>query len=203
MPCYRGARARTVQWLSYGTDDEQRSISEVVQGLHGGKYQFAEAGVNLQGQQFAEQGYGSSGMDTAKEQQALESEDLPRWAERLRDPSLLPSAENAKELSLTRSIDDNNLITVTISIANDERSWERYYAFAVGPLADSLHIEPWVGQLAPRTNKNPKYSNTATVTVVYVGQSDSGSQDIVPGTWIVIGTEAEKWFYKLALPANS
>ena len=31
--------------------------------LHGGKYQFGSAGINLEGQQFAESGYGSSSVE--------------------------------------------------------------------------------------------------------------------------------------------
>jgi hypothetical protein len=50
-------RQRDTRLCSYEKEQEQRSIGDVVQDLHGGKYQFGDAGMNVEGQQFAGMGY--------------------------------------------------------------------------------------------------------------------------------------------------
>ena len=70
------------------------SIGDVVQNLHGGKYQFSEtqylAGSSLIGQQFAESLYSSSSEGEHDEGIVGNEDDddteLPKWAIRLQDP---------------------------------------------------------------------------------------------------------------------
>lgn len=76
-----------------------------------------------------------------------------------------------------------------VEIQNDERSWEKYYAFAVGDDAGSVAVEPRVGMLAPRGGAN-NFSDKSQLKV----QGNIGSQG---NAWLVVGTEAEKWTYKL------
>ena len=71
-----------------------KSIGDVVQNLHGGKYQFSEtqylAGSSLIGQQFAESLYSSSSEGEHDEGIiGIDDDDdteLPKWAIRLQDP---------------------------------------------------------------------------------------------------------------------
>jgi hypothetical protein len=158
--------------------EQPQSIGDAVQGLHGSKYQFNEAGVSFEGQQFAEMGYSSG----EAEEENYEDEPIPKWALKLQ--ALTPH-ENAPELSIIGSTED--AAALVVDIKNDERSWEKYYAFILGD-AGSLVVEPRVGMLAPRGGAN-NYADTAQLKVTGAGSSGN--------VWLVVGTEAERWTYKL------
>jgi hypothetical protein len=162
--------------------EQPQSIGDVVQGLHGSKYQFNDAGVSFEGQQFAEMGYSSG--EVVEEN--YEDEPIPTWALKLK--ALTPH-ENASELSIIGSAEGAAAlpVPVVVDIKNDERSWEKFHAFIVGD-AGSLVVEPRVGMLAPRGGAN-NYSDTAQLRVTGAGNSGN--------VWLVVGTEAEKWTYKL------
>ena len=192
--------------------EQKRAVGDVVQGLHGGKYQFDDSshGGSFEGRQFAETGYGSSSVDEsiiASEQFA--NEPLPNWARKLVE---LPLPENSPELllMLEESKGGGPLPNhgIEIQIQNEERSWEMYYAFVVGPLSESVGmiVEPRVGQLAPRGGVGP-FSDTAIVRLQCQDEgpppsssptTTSGMTDVSASpSWLVVGTEAARWFYRL------
>jgi hypothetical protein len=77
-----------------------------------------------------------------------------------------------------------------------------YYAFVVGPLSEPkgrIVIEPRVGQLAPRGVGVGPFSDTA-IEKVHCHESLSSSTGMEasgPPSWLVVGTEAARWFYRL------
>jgi hypothetical protein len=141
------------------------------------KYQFGDAGMNVEGQKFAEMGYSSGEIQLDN----YEDEPIPTWALKLQLLELLPSS--CPELMLSEG-------SAMIEIQNDERSWEKYYAIVIGDAASLVVVEPRVGMLAPRGGAN-NFSDTAQLQVRRSGNRSQGS------TWLVIGTEAERWTYKL------
>lgn len=180
LPPRRREHARESSCL-YSAKDEKRAIGDVVQGLHGSKYQFNDAGINFEGQQFAETGY-SSGQEVQDD--TYENEPIPKWALKMKELSLPP---NAPPLVMKEGM-------ATIEVQNAERSWEMFYAFVVGPLAESITARPWVGQLAPRGGIN-QFSDTVVIQIGGSQTSAGGSSE--NDSWLVVGTEADKWFYKL------
>jgi hypothetical protein len=153
--------------------DDSRSIGDVVQGLHGGKYQFNDAGISFEGKAFAENGYGP----TSIEEDTYENEPLPQWALRMKG---ITQMEGCPELSIDSG-------SISIQIKNVERSWEKYYAFLVGENAGSLAVEPNVGILAPRGGTETFQDNAKLTITGIVGDNC---------IWLVVGTEAEKWVYR-------
>ncbi|KAL7465525.1 hypothetical protein ACHAXS_005842 [Conticribra weissflogii] len=166
-------------------EDEGISIGDVVHNLHGGKYQFSEtqylAGQSVMGRQFANALYsgGSSECDNLwnDEEDDEGGSRLPKWVLRLKDPN----SHVGKPIAGVLEFDSKEDIGVgsgnsaTVSIKNEERSWEKYYAFiiplwkkidddndwnathlATQGITDSVHISkfqimsPKWGYLAPR-----------------------------------------------------
>ena len=173
------------------------SIGDVVQSLHGGKYQFNSnhqyslAGSSMMGQQFAASLYSSDNSNSnnnsyTNEEGVLQDEEglgsgkeepLPKWVRRLKDPKY---HNIGNKLSITETLRFDNTDTInTISIANEERSWEKYHVFllrfkgdndddydddddsvgddsvgedydAVVPPSKLFRISPTFGHLAPR-----------------------------------------------------
>ena len=164
-----------------------RSIGEVVQGLHGSKYQFGQAGVNYEGQQFAETGYGSSSIP---KKQNYESEPLPDWAIRRREQHECNIPSNAQVLKLDKQG------KVTFTITNDERSWEKYHIFWMGNDASKgvVQVHPSAGMLAPRgTSTSDGYSDSETISVVVLDPK------VLQGGWILAITEADTWKFRIDL----
>lgn len=189
------------------------SIGDVVQNLHGGKYQFSEtqyiAGGSLVGQQFAESLYSGSvdeSLDTSLGTDDNNEEELPKWAQRMQDPS----EQNAKPALDTIAFDVENAAH-TISIKNDERSWERYYAFILpNHHADGLfRISPTTGSLAPRggasnvCDESKPYLDSANISIEWIGGEGGSTGGIGGGgndeLLLVVGTEAEVWRYRLQI----
>jgi hypothetical protein len=148
-------------------------------GLHGGKYQFSDAGTNYAGQEFAETGYSSGNYEQEGD---LENDPLPNWALKLNQ---IPTKDCA-QLQVAYS-------GTLVDFQNDERSWERYYAVIVGQeRRDSPYIvEPLVGMLAPRGGSTD-HSDVGRVVVKTTGQPLEGMW------WLVVGTEAKTWLYQLS-----
>jgi hypothetical protein len=178
-----------------------RSIGNVVQGLHGSKYQFGSAGINYEGQQFAEMGY-SSGLKI--EQDNYDDEPMPLWALKL-EQTIPPSDDNnCPQLELELALLDSHAgMAATVQVQNQERSWEKYYAFIVGSdpadaacFSSIITVEPRVGMLAPRGGVND-FSDRAQVTITVHSQPLPGN--INNNCWLLIGTEEENWFYKLMI----
>lgn len=171
--------------------DPENSISDYTLGLHGGKYQFDTAGMSFEARQFAETGYGST---EEYQEEDFSNEPLPKWALRLQSQ---PPPENCPILQVNA---DGG---TPVSFSNEERSWERFYAMIISGAdndaaeenAGIYTVEPSAGQLAPRGGSG-KYGDSGQVLVNKLQGSDGTS----PDCWLVIGTEAERWYYKLPSP---
>eukprot|EP00578_Thalassiosira_sp_NH16_P030772 CAMPEP_0181081938 /NCGR_PEP_ID=MMETSP1071-20121207/3360_1 /TAXON_ID=35127 /ORGANISM="Thalassiosira sp., Strain NH16" /LENGTH=224 /DNA_ID=CAMNT_0023163501 /DNA_START=224 /DNA_END=898 /DNA_ORIENTATION=+ len=195
------------------------TIGDVVQNLHGGKYQFSEtqylAGSSVMGRQFAESLY-SSGGSADNEQSAdviHDGEELPRWAMRLQDPMEQGSEPFLGTLAFDEELD---VLHRTISIKNDERSWERYYAFILVNVDDDnagvrhgdgcpFRASPATGTLAPRggasnaCDESRPYSDSATISVERIGEEKAAVAEDERRWMLIVGTEAEVWRYRLSI----
>lgn len=195
------------------------SIGDVVQNLHGGKYQFSQtqylAGNSVVGQAFAERLYSSgdayvgSGDGCGVADGGLEDDEMPKWALRLQDPM---EFDKLIRDTLTFSSNEN---MHSISISNEERSWERYYSFILSKVSNIANtadaeytsplfrIAPTTGQLAPRggaanaCDESKPYLDSATVSVEFIVDDsvERGDEDWM----LVVGTEAETWRYLLKI----
>lgn len=176
-----------------GDDGESasgRSIGDVVQGLHGSKYQFGDAGINYEGQRFAEMSYASG--DVVQEDN-YEEEPIPNWAIRRleKEQSIQTRTTTFEEVIL-----ENSRSSTSVTIQNDERSWEKYYGFVIGKDPSSYEIKPKVGMLAPRGGSGG-FSDAATITVKCAKAPGDGGHEEDDDAWLLLCTEAETWMYKL------
>jgi hypothetical protein len=182
--------------LSSQNAEEERSVGDVVQGLHGGKYQFDSptAGMTFAGEQFADALYGT---DACSEEEYDENEPLPNWALRM----MPPTAAGVDE-SLVWSTDE----VQTVTIVNQERSWERYYAILArqdGSKEDAPFAidHSKTGHLAPRggasnvCDPSKPYSDTANIFIRCLDLDRLRDEH----WWLLVGTEEEKWYYRLTL----
>ena len=187
---------------STGGTSTSTSIGDITQNLHGGKYQFSDtqylAGSSLMGQQFAESLYSSSCHDDEDAVFEEEDDELPKWALKLQQPD----EHDGKQLTGILSFSDN-VKSHTISITNDERSWEKYYAYILpnNNLEQYFQISSLRGHLAPRggasnaCDASKPYSDSASVTIELIGDNHAAitGQRVL----LVVGTEAEIWRYQL------
>jgi hypothetical protein len=188
-------------------DEENRRIGDVVQNLHGGKYQFSDtqylAGNSLIGQEFAESLYSSGGTDESSVNE--EDDELPKWALRLQDPI----EQSTKPTSGTLNFDEQHT-SHSITIKNDERSWEKYYAYILSTSSSHIDDCPFrivsqtSGVLAPRggasnlCDESTPYLDNAIISTEWVGSS--GDSNMAVNEWLlVVGTEAEVWRYRLTV----
>lgn len=183
---------------SIDTSTSSTSIGDITRNLHGGKYQFSEtqylAGGSLMGQQFAESLYSSCDEEESLEE---EGDELPKWALKLLQPDEHEGKQLAGSLTFSERAKSHK-----ISITNDERSWEKYYAFVLpNTFQQSFLISSLRGVLAPRggasnaCDASKPYSDSAHITIELVGDDDA---TIVRGeVLLVVGTEAEIWRYEL------
>jgi len=189
------------------SNDEDRSIGDVVKNLHGGKYQFSDtqylAGNSLIGQEFAESLYSSGGVD---ESNVDEDEECQKWVLRLQDPT----EQSTKPTSGTLMFDEQHT-SHSITIKNDERSWEKYYAYILSTSSSHIDVCPFriisqtTGVLAPRGGASnlcgdeSTYLDNAIISIEWrIGSS--GDSGIAANDWLlVVGTEAEVWRYRLTV----
>ena len=177
--------------------NDNRSIGDIVQGLHGGKYQFQDygsTGLSYEGQQFAEMGY-SSAPSEGSDYDDEEYYPLPNWAVKLQQ--ITPSSLRERQATIPRNpLDANNDSAGIVTIQNDERSWEKYYAFVIGDddsAQQCCSVRPCRGTLAPRGGVN-NFPDQARIQISW----DSTSSNKLEGNvWVVIGTEAERWTYQI------
>ena len=189
-----------------------RSVGDVAGNLHGGKYLFSSdqyiAGGSLAGREFAESLYSSS-PGCGDDHNVIENDDdddadLPKWARRLRDPNEQRDGPTVGTLSFD---DDARIHRVTIK--NDERSWEKFYAFVLPMEEDvdecSFEIRPTSGSLAPRggasnaCDETKPYSDGANVSIEWKGGGGGSAGGEV---LFVVGTEAEVWRYQVETPTK-
>ena len=178
--------------LSYSDDeyDSSRSVGDYVKNLHGGKYNFGLG--NVAGHEFADSLYASNTCsDEDKSGYINPDEDLPNWANKLCNLNI-PSNEFELQQFITIKLGD------TIAIKNDERSWEKFYAFIIPP-EDNVDFRIWpeTGFLAPRGGA----SNACDETKPYLDSAELRVHQLHENTkdvcWIVIGTEETTWRYRL------
>ena len=180
-----------------------KSVGDVTGNLHGGKYLFSSdqyiAGGSLAGREFAESLYGCG-----DDENVIESDDddahLSKWVQRLVDPNEQRDRPFVGTLSF-----DNDARIHRVTIKNDERSWERFYAFVLPVDEDAsecFEIRPTSGSLSPRggasnaCDETKPYSDSAKVSIEWKGDGTEG------GVMFVIGTEAEVWRYHVETPTN-
>lgn len=189
--------------------NESRSVGDVVQGLHGSKYQFADSGsTSLEGQQFAKSLYTSGNYqgDKSSIDSTLENEPLPKWAIQWQEQFIPPAS--APDLQVVMYAKDDNSATplpsATISIQNDERTWEKFYTFVLllsgrEQKIDAsylIQVTPRMGMLAPRgtASNNKDFSDTVEL---YIQGKVAVDLDASESLWLLVGTEAEQWVYQL------
>lgn len=188
------------------------SIGDVVQGLHGSKYQFQQY-PNYEGRQFAESGYSSGKYqgDAVAVQTTMSQEPLPDWAIRWQQNFEVPKEGlgSARKLKVFSANVDS---PITLTIRNDERSWEKFYTFVLmweeeegGGKRQSvdasylIRVTPTLGMLAPRGKSGgggeagQTFSDTANLQVTATIEDPEASGKL----WLLVGTEAERWVYKL------
>lgn len=186
------------QWIE--TTSSSTSIGDITQNLHGGKYQFSEtqylAGGSLMGQQFAESLYSSCD----NEDSLMEEEDeLPKWALKLQQPD----EHKGKQLAGTLTFNDSTK-SHTVSITNDERSWEKYYVYVLpnNTVQQSFQLSSLRGHLAPRggasnaCDASKPYSDSAHITIELISE-DYATNIAGDEVLLIVGTEAEIWRYRL------
>ena len=195
------------------------SVGDYVQGVHGGKYQFEEAGgATFAGRQFAEALYSSDPNEGVLLEDPLnENEPLPSWVQKMGSSGSLGQLtplQNFPVLSLSSASP-----TTSVSITNDERSWEHFYSKIVQVAADGtivdealifchepqngggVKVTPAKGHLAPRggssnlCDPDKPYSDTATIQISVNAEGLIPNGESFP--LLVIGTEAETWKYWL------
>ncbi|OEU05980.1 hypothetical protein FRACYDRAFT_257191 [Fragilariopsis cylindrus CCMP1102] len=213
-----------------------KSISDVVGGLHGGKYQF-DSNYNNDGvgdNAVAFSGTGSSALllddedyysFNKNEEEEEEEEHLPNWVTNTMEPNF----SNYKELIVpTNSNPMNGMIYFSsITIKNDERTWEKFYTkiltitntntttTATKINNNIVTVQPISGFLAPRGGTsnvcdiNKPYSDKATIRIIQQNNNNRKQHVVVTTAdnimnnnkelWLVVGTEEEKWSYKLIL----
>lgn len=189
----------------YSSDSHEslNSVGDYVKQVHGGKYQFSDAGINSIGQEFAETGYDGSSSAPKEDVEASLLLEIPRWANRM-------GTEADMESKILGTITLSSGPT-SINIVNDERTWEPFYVKVVPTTTcetaasrdfDDTHplsIHPRAGTLAPRggavnlCDPTSPYSDAATITV----DAPSGLSSLQDPLYVIIGTEEEKWYYRI------
>ena len=106
---------------------------------------------------------------------------------------------------------DKQRTSHSITIKNDERSWEKYYAYILSTSSSHIVddcpfriISQKAGVLAPRggasnlCDESTPYLDNAIISIEWIGSG--GDSSIVANEWLlVVGTEAEVWRYHLAV----
>jgi len=109
-----------------------RSIGEVVGGLHGGKYQFDYSSSNNSGELGSSFSGSGSRCVSIEDEEEDDDEEMPNWARRMSPPptNSVPSDAIIKLIQVPSNANRLNgmIRTTTVSIKNEERTWEKYYA---------------------------------------------------------------------------
>jgi hypothetical protein len=168
-PSFSSSSTSTSSKLDNTTDGNinaasSRSIGDVVQGLHGSKYQFQEPSssiISFEGQQFAETGYSSGNYqgDASAIEASMKQEPLPRWAIQWQQ-TFVPQQQQQQQQQVVE-LEVHSLAPQTVSIQNQERSWEKFYTFVLLREGDDARtccmdasylvpVTPKMGMLAPR-----------------------------------------------------
>ena len=171
------------------SSSSSRAIGDVVQGLHGGKYQFeAGGGDRAAGMAFAEALAGGGAPPPM--QRAEVATDLPRWMQRL-------APEPLAEQTLVLAPGTKG----TVTVVNRFTTWEPYFA-VLFPADAPWEVEPSQGTLAPRGGANnacdpsQPYADRHTLEVRCQG-GEAGDE-----AKLLVATEEEHWTYALQVAAG-
>lgn len=202
-------------------DDDYRSISDVVGGLHGGKYQFSDpTGIPSFGGADAFSGFGSSGSCTDDLDDNNKHADLPNWALKMEPMDILDGQPEIISVPSNSNPMDGMTYFASFVIKNQEMTWEPFFVKILVREKDGtftkvdndfpVSAKPKSGSLAPRGGSSNAcdasqiYSDSAVIKVLQNNRS-IGSFTTVDGVdniceiWIVAGTEEEQWSYQLDL----
>ena len=194
-------------------EGESRSIGNIVGNLHGGKYQFDTPGSSMYqiGQEFAESLYSSSYAADDDNDHNEDNEPWPKWATRKLITSPVLST-NVPNLALSSLSNEQQKLSVTIT--NQERTWERFYAqilfFSENETFDPdpkglnnmhLQVTPTTGVLAPSGGANNACDETkpysdSTILMVEI-DSNYSFGDTTGNYYLIACTEEETWCWKI------
>lgn len=123
----------------------QPSLGDYVQGVHGGKYQFEDAGgATFAGRQFAEALYSSDPNEGNLEESTTNgdsNEPLPSWVQKMGTSAKLGPLVPLQHFPILSLCWSTPTATTTVSIRNDERSWEFFYSKIVVVGIDGLVVD--------------------------------------------------------------
>ena len=136
----------------------------------------------------------------------MDNEEIPKWAMRLQQPTEHKGRQLTGILTFTSS---NNVHTITIK--NEERSWEQYFAYILGSSdnnnsiaatasEDLFQLSSVRGHLAPRggasnaCDASKPYLDSADIRIEFVGDPQAAVDEEL---LLVVGTEAEVWRWQL------
>lgn len=192
-----------------------RSISDVVGGLHGGKYQF---GGPAQIPSYGADAFGGVGSMDSNTEDDLGYEDdqpmdLPNWALKMEPTDTLDGPLKVLSVPSNSNPMDGMTYFASFVIQNQERTWEPFFVkvFLREPDGTFINVRmdqdfpvvarPKSGVLAPRGGS----SDRAEIQVMQDKPSTGSTPTTVDGleplgeVWIVAGTEEEQWSYQLRL----
>jgi hypothetical protein len=207
---------------------QKRSVGDVVQGLHGSKYQFQQLAqenkslLGYEGQQFANEGYVSGHYpgDKTSILHSLQNEPLPDWAiawQQQFRPVLLQS--HGSELRVGNGSSSQGQPGVSITIQNEERSWEKFYTFVLlvedepttgetainnkSPMVIDasyvVRVEPRMGILAPRGKRSEDDGSFSDSVQLRICMTNNADPETAGKLWLLVGTEAERRVYKVVV----
>jgi hypothetical protein len=190
--------------------NEYRPISDIVGNLHGGKYQFNEYGNNVFNPYEDDNAWNPSYSISKEEEQEEDESQMPKWAIQMKPKDEIcsnPPSNNILNISPTNK-------SAKVTISNQERTWEKFYAKIMyqsktdsifytlnTTTTPSLIVHPTKGYLAPRggasnaCDARNQYSDSVTLEVICT--TDVSTLSEYDSIWLVVGTEEEKWYYKL------
>ena len=200
--------------LCSSSNDEYRSISDVVGGLHGGKYQFNDnRGIQSFGDDVFS-GYGSRNSCNDDEEELVE---LPNWAIKMEPDESVLAGQEAGIITVPSNSNpmDGMTYSSSVVIQTQERTWEKFYVkimarrnsddtFVQLENGCPINVKPRSGSLAPRggasnaCDASKPYYDSATIQVIHDNNVECSTINI-DELWLVAGTEEEKWSYKLIL----
>ena len=182
-------------------DLPERTLQDYVLNVHGGKYQFDTSGGTTVGRDFASMLYGSRDeCDPLPKDPPFE--EWPHWAKNM------ASRDFSNHILEAIQVTSDGVLT-KVSITNQYRTWEPYYSCICQPQDGVFEIMSGTshGTLAPKggaanaCDVSKPYSDTATVSIRCLADA---IQHFDPNDdyFLVIGTEEEKWYYRLELTNN-
>ena len=176
------------------------SLSAAVGGVHGGKYQFGS--TSYDGESFASALASATAASSEHDTRDDSDEPWPAWATALLRPS---------QLEEETVIIDAAVAEACVTISNQLRSWEPWYASFVWPpeagsgklgappMAEAFEASPSKGTLAPRGGANnvcdpsKPYSDEAQLTIRW--RCGGAPQQLPSSARLLVRTEEDQWLF--------